>query len=189
MPTIKVRGKTLHKKIKRKIQEKLTLVEKPAKLEKSSLCLTCCSDACIVMPVQSSTNRRHAMNALHLPGEVVIARFNPGRFPAGKARPAIFIADLPSGYLTSEITRSGWYSGAVDQPLWIPNPAALGLDGPGLLRATTSTARSRDIDVHLGWVDAAVVDRLSHVRGITELHLRRLRRVAAHHNPTIADAA
>ena len=129
------------------------------------------------------------MNALLQPGELVIARFGAGRFPSGKPRPAIVIADAASGFRMCEITTSEHYANAAGSALEVPNPAAVGLKGPGLLRDMTTIAWSHDIDVHIGWVDAELVDQLAKIRDIPARHILRLRRVAAHHHPPTAIAA
>jgi hypothetical protein len=95
--------------------------------------------------------------ALGQPGELAIAHVrNPLENPdsKGKPRPVVLVRrDNSRWFVMGLTTRRTYSNGAPRTP--VPNPLAVGLDGPGYLWGDRLTAISTmDVDRHVGWVDA-----------------------------------
>lgn len=97
------------------------------------------------------------------PGELVTAAVtnpleNPGA--TGKVRPVILVRRQASRWHVMGLTsRSTYRNGQPRTP--VPNPAAVGLRGPGYLWGQRLTAISvLDVYRHLGWVDTDLAEVL-----------------------------
>jgi hypothetical protein len=112
-----------------------------------------------------------AIAAVQDPGELVWARlFNGLEDPAarGKTRPVILLRKVESHWLTMGLTTNRRYrDGSLRIP--IPNPAAVGLSGPGYLWGDR-LARISTIDLgdHIGWVDRALAKAIIRLTALPE---------------------
>lgn len=121
-----------------------------------------------------------------LPGELVVAAVrNPieNRYSSGKPRPAVIVDRVDGHYRTMGLTSKGTYkNGAPRVP--VPDPATVGLRGPGYLWGDHLTNVSvLDIGNHIGWVDSRLAEAIIQLAELPETLAELLRAAAAEHHP------
>jgi hypothetical protein len=90
-----------------------------------------------------------------VPGEVVIASIgHPLEDPTskGKPRPAVLIRRAGGHWLLMGLTTNPRYAGGTPRTP-VPNPARVGLHGPGYLWGQPTWVSVLDLNKHIGWVD------------------------------------
>jgi hypothetical protein len=102
-------------------------------------------------------------------GEVVLANFmHPFEDPwsAGKVRPGILMDQIGGQWMAMGLTTKPAYrNGQPRTP--IPNPAAVGLTGPGYLWGPRLTRISAlDLYYHLGWATDEVLALIKDLQGL-----------------------
>lgn len=120
------------------------------------------------------------------PGELVwVSIFNAleNRSATGKARPAILVDRHGGQWQTMGLTTNATYRDGSPR-VAIPNPARVGLRGPGFLWGDRLTpAAAIDISDHIGWADGALAEALIALVELDAAFAQRLRRSAALHHP------
>lgn len=120
------------------------------------------------------------------PGELVwVSIFNSleNRSATGKPRPAVLVERDGGQWQTMGLTTNATYRDGSPR-IAIPNPAGVGLGGPGFLWGDRLTrAAVIDIGDHIGWADPALVDAVIALAGLDAGLAQRLRHSAALHHP------
>lgn len=124
--------------------------------------------------------------ALGEPGEVVWVRiFNSleSRSSTGKFRPAVLVSRDGGLWATIGLTTNSTYrDGTARVP--IPNPALVGLSGPGFLWGDRLTpVAAIDVGDHIGWADTALVEAVIPLVALDGDVAEPLRRSASVHHP------
>lgn len=120
------------------------------------------------------------------PGELVVAAVrNPieNWRSTGKPRPVVIIDRVDGHYRTMGLTSNRTYrNGSLRVP--VPDPAMVGLRGPGFLWGDHLTNVSvLDIGDHIGWVDSRLAEAIIQLADLPEALARLLRAAAAEHHP------
>jgi len=124
--------------------------------------------------------------ALGDPGELVwVSIFNSLENPSarGKFRPALLVSRDGGLWATMGLTTNPTYRDGT-QRVPIPNPAMVGLRGPGFLWGDRLTpVAAIDVGDHIGWADTALVEAVIRLAAVDSDLAAPLRESAALHHP------
>ena len=122
----------------------------------------------------------------HRPGEVVsVVVYNALEHAgsAGKRRPAVLVRRQGGRWLVMGLTTKPAYASGVPR-VAVPDPAAVGLAGPGHLWGDRLTAVSAlDVGEHIGWVDHALAEAVAELARLPAADRRALHDAAEAHHP------
>lgn len=123
----------------------------------------------------------------YAPGAVVLARvMNPLQHAAsrGKVRPVCLVRrDGGRWQVVGLTSRRTYATGCPRTP--VPNPALVGLRGPGFLWGRATWISALDLYEQIGWVDPQLASLMTLVGGLTPDDDRTVQRAAREHHDVL----